>query len=62
MEASMKHDKDGDCLIENSGGADQTFDGWPVTGPRFVCLRVFATCVVEITTSYQQTVFVYISS
>merc|ERR1739838_442311 len=37
MEASMKRDKDGDCLIENSGGADQTFDGWPVTGPSAYC-------------------------
>jgi len=34
MKESMKHDKDGDGLIENSGAADQTFDGWCVTGPR----------------------------
>lgn len=32
----MKFDKDGDGLIENSGYADQTYDGWTVTGPRLV--------------------------
>lgn len=36
METEMKFDKDGDGLIENSGYADQTYDGWIVTGPRFV--------------------------
>ncbi|XP_039256839.2 non-lysosomal glucosylceramidase-like [Styela clava] len=37
MEMSMKHDKDGDGLIENGGTADQTFDGWSVTGPSAYC-------------------------
>lgn len=32
----MKFDLDGDGLIENSGFADQTYDGWTVTGPRLV--------------------------
>ena len=36
MERSLKHDKDGDGLIENDGSADQTFDGWYVNGPRWV--------------------------
>lgn len=34
METELKFDKDGDGLIENSGYADQTYDGWKVTGPR----------------------------
>lgn len=34
MTQSLTHDRDGDGLIENSGTADQTFDGWSVTGPR----------------------------
>jgi len=34
MESEMKFDLDGDGLIENSGYADQTYDGWTVTGPR----------------------------
>lgn len=40
METEMKFDKDGDGLIENSGYADQTYDGWTVTGPRSVILSV----------------------
>ena len=39
MEHSLKQDKDGDGLIENSGAADQTFDGWCVLGPRLVVTR-----------------------
>lgn len=35
METELKFDKDGDGLIENSGYADQTYDGWTVTGPRY---------------------------
>lgn len=31
----MKFDKDHDGLIENGGYADQTYDGWVTTGPRF---------------------------
>ena len=30
----MTYDTDGDGLIENSGFADQTYDAWPVSGPR----------------------------
>ena len=36
------YDTDGDGLIENSGFADQTYDAWPVTGPRY---RSFLHCV-----------------
>lgn len=35
MESELKFDLDGDGLIENSGYADQTYDGWIVTGPRW---------------------------
>uniref|UniRef100_H2YFL4 Glucosylceramidase n=1 Tax=Ciona savignyi TaxID=51511 RepID=H2YFL4_CIOSA len=35
--AYMRHDEDNDGLIENSGAADQTFDGWCVTGPSAYC-------------------------
>lgn len=35
MESEMKFDKDQDGLIENGGYADQTYDGWVTTGPRF---------------------------
>ena len=35
MKRSMKWDKDGDGLIENSGSADQTYDTWIMTGPRY---------------------------
>jgi len=38
----MMYDTDGDGLIENSGFADQTYDAWPVTGPRY---RSFLHCV-----------------
>lgn len=34
MNKTIVYDTDGDGLIENSGFADQTFDAWPVTGPR----------------------------
>lgn len=37
MENELKFDKDGDGLIENSGYADQTYDGWKVTGPSAYC-------------------------
>ncbi|XP_068584291.1 non-lysosomal glucosylceramidase [Cebidichthys violaceus] len=37
MESEMKFDLDGDGLIENSGYADQTYDGWTVTGPSAYC-------------------------
>ncbi|XP_051578468.1 non-lysosomal glucosylceramidase-like isoform X2 [Myxocyprinus asiaticus] len=37
MEMELKFDKDGDGLIENSGYADQTYDGWTVTGPSAYC-------------------------
>lgn len=32
----MKFDKDQDGLIENGGYADQTYDAWVTTGPRWV--------------------------
>ncbi|CAK8694587.1 unnamed protein product [Clavelina lepadiformis] len=37
MNHGMRHDQDGDGLIENSGAADQTFDGWCVQGPSAYC-------------------------
>ena len=42
MNKTMIYDTDGDGLIENSGFADQTYDAWPVTGPRY---RSFLHCV-----------------
>lgn len=36
MNKTAVYDTDGDGLIENSGFADQTFDAWPVTGPRYL--------------------------
>uniref|UniRef100_A0AAR2LAB5 Non-lysosomal glucosylceramidase n=1 Tax=Pygocentrus nattereri TaxID=42514 RepID=A0AAR2LAB5_PYGNA len=48
MEAELKFDKDGDGLIENSGYADQTYDGWTVTGPSAYCggLWIASVCVM----------------
>ncbi|XP_035459458.2 non-lysosomal glucosylceramidase [Scophthalmus maximus] len=48
MESEMKFDLDGDGLIENSGYADQTYDGWPVTGPSAYCggLWLASLCVM----------------
>ncbi|KAF7706599.1 non-lysosomal glucosylceramidase [Silurus meridionalis] len=48
METEMKFDKDGDGLIENSGYADQTYDGWTVTGPSAYCgsLWLASVCVM----------------
>ncbi|XP_076828718.1 non-lysosomal glucosylceramidase [Brachyhypopomus gauderio] len=48
METEMKFDKDGDGLIENSGYADQTYDGWSVTGPSAYCggLWLASVCVM----------------
>ncbi|KAJ1212624.1 hypothetical protein NDU88_000279 [Pleurodeles waltl] len=37
MDSEQKFDTDGDGLIENSGSADQTYDGWMVTGPSAYC-------------------------
>lgn len=41
METELKFDKDGDGLIENSGYADQTYDGWKVTGPRLGLMKIY---------------------
>ncbi|KAL2079270.1 hypothetical protein ACEWY4_025014 [Coilia grayii] len=48
MESEMKFDRDGDGLIENSGYADQTYDGWTVTGPSAYCggLWLASVCVM----------------
>lgn len=48
MESEMKFDQDGDGLIENSGYADQTYDGWTVTGPSAYCggLWLASVCVM----------------
>lgn len=40
----MKFDQDGDGLIENSGFADQTYDGWTVTGPRWGTKNLIKLC------------------
>ncbi|KAM3909775.1 non-lysosomal glucosylceramidase-like, partial [Leptodactylus fuscus] len=37
MESALRFDLDGDGLIENSGFADQTYDGWVMTGPSAYC-------------------------
>uniref|UniRef100_A0A673Z405 Non-lysosomal glucosylceramidase n=1 Tax=Salmo trutta TaxID=8032 RepID=A0A673Z405_SALTR len=48
MESEMKFDTDGDGLIENSGYADQTYDGWTATGPSAYCggLWLASVCVM----------------
>ncbi|MBN3307053.1 GBA2 glucosylceramidase, partial [Amia calva] len=48
MESELKFDKDGDGLIENSGYADQTYDGWVVSGASAYCggLWIAAVCVM----------------
>uniref|UniRef100_A0A665US71 Non-lysosomal glucosylceramidase n=1 Tax=Echeneis naucrates TaxID=173247 RepID=A0A665US71_ECHNA len=48
MESEIKFDLDGDGLIENSGYADQTYDGWTVTGPSAYCggLWLASLCVM----------------
>uniref|UniRef100_A0A8C9VF78 Non-lysosomal glucosylceramidase n=1 Tax=Scleropages formosus TaxID=113540 RepID=A0A8C9VF78_SCLFO len=48
MDSEMKFDRDGDGLIENSGFADQTYDGWTVTGPSAYCggLWLASVCVM----------------
>lgn len=48
MESEQKFDLDGDGLIENSGFADQTYDGWTVTGPSAYCggLWLASLCVM----------------
>lgn len=47
MESSLRFDQDGDGLIENSGFADQTYDGWVMTGPSSYCggLWLAAVCM-----------------
>ncbi|KAJ8963421.1 hypothetical protein NQ318_018901 [Aromia moschata] len=37
MRKSLKYDKDGDGLIENSGVPDETFDTWVMQGPSAYC-------------------------
>ncbi|XP_030635696.1 non-lysosomal glucosylceramidase [Chanos chanos] len=48
MESELRFDLDGDGLIENSGFADQTYDGWTVTGPSAYCggLWLASVCVM----------------
>ncbi|KAM9329739.1 non-lysosomal glucosylceramidase [Gastrophryne carolinensis] len=48
METSLRFDHDGDGLIENSGFADQTYDGWVMTGPSAYCggLWLAAVCTM----------------
>ncbi|MEE6517532.1 hypothetical protein FKM82_027811, partial [Ascaphus truei] len=48
MELELRFDYDGDGLIENSGFADQTYDGWVMTGPSSYCgsLWLAAVCMV----------------
>ncbi|KAK6323316.1 hypothetical protein J4Q44_G00056550 [Coregonus suidteri] len=47
MESEMKFYTDRDGLIDNSGYADQTYDGWTVTGPSAYCggLWLASVCV-----------------
>ncbi|XP_063309588.1 non-lysosomal glucosylceramidase isoform X1 [Pelobates fuscus] len=48
MDITLKFDQDGDGLIENSGFADQTYDGWVMTGPSAYCggLWLAAVCMM----------------
>uniref|UniRef100_A0A8C4WTX8 Non-lysosomal glucosylceramidase n=1 Tax=Eptatretus burgeri TaxID=7764 RepID=A0A8C4WTX8_EPTBU len=48
MNYHLRYDSDGDGLIENSGCADQTYDGWPVKGPSAYCggLFIASLCVM----------------
>uniref|UniRef100_A0A8C5R347 Glucosylceramidase beta 2 n=1 Tax=Leptobrachium leishanense TaxID=445787 RepID=A0A8C5R347_9ANUR len=48
MDFTLQFDVDGDGLIENSGFADQTYDGWVMTGPSSYCggLWLAAVCVM----------------
>ncbi|XP_075043493.1 non-lysosomal glucosylceramidase [Mixophyes fleayi] len=48
MDTALKFDLDGDGLIENSGFADQTYDGWVMTGPSAYCggLWLAAVCMM----------------
>ncbi|KAM4707217.1 non-lysosomal glucosylceramidase [Discoglossus pictus] len=48
MDSSLRFDHDGDGLIENSGFADQTYDGWVMTGPSAYCggLWLAALCTM----------------
>ena len=47
MNKTILHDTDGDGLIENSGFADQTYDAWPVTGPRYAFVALFSPTVTS---------------
>ncbi len=60
MESELKFDLDGDGLIENSGYADQTYDGWTVTGPRWEDEKNHDTDITEYPFS-KQDYFLYIS-
>ncbi|KAG9463218.1 hypothetical protein GDO78_022189 [Eleutherodactylus coqui] len=48
MDSALKFDHDGDGLIENCGFADQTYDGWVMTGPSAYCggLWLAAVCMM----------------
>ncbi|KAM8960983.1 non-lysosomal glucosylceramidase [Pelodytes ibericus] len=48
MDSALRFDYDGDGLIENSGFADQTYDGWVMTGPSSYCggLWLSAVCMM----------------
>nr|XP_056704029.1 non-lysosomal glucosylceramidase [Euleptes europaea] len=48
MESELRFDTDGDGLIENSGFADQTYDGWVATGASAYCggLWLAAVCMM----------------
>ena len=47
MNKTSLDDTDGDGLIENSGFADQTYDAWPVTGPRYAFVTLFSPTVTS---------------
>lgn len=47
MNKTSLHDTDGDGLIENSGFADQTYDAWPVKGPRYAFVTLFSPTVTS---------------
>lgn len=54
MNKTSLDDTDGDGLIENSGFADQTYDAWPVTGPRYAFVALFSPTAQVIFLLYER--------
>ena len=54
MNQTSVYDTDGDGLIENSGFADQTYDAWPVTGPRYAFVALFLPLLSQVISFYKK--------